>query len=135
MLKAQGGCRGFGQLATAVLVITSDLHAFSDTQERNQCYLNAGFFAMTVLYALHEEHIGACVLNWSNTTKKDQQLRHLLPEIRPSEEICCLISCGYPPQEFDVALSLRKNSRDCISFVDDCDHEDETVSKSEQDCV
>lgn len=131
VLKVQGGCTGFGHLASAVIIVTSDLYAFYDLQERSQCYINAGFFAMNILYALHEEQIGACVLNWSNTTKKDKLMRSLVSTIKPSEQICCLISCGYTPEEFDVTLSKRKDVADCIFFVDRIDHEHETIFKKQ----
>ena len=126
--QLQGGCRGFGHLAPAIIIVTSDLYAFFDVQERSQCSLNSGFFTMNILYALHEEQIGACVLNWSNTTKKDKQMRALVPTIKASEQICCLVSCGYTPEEFEVPLSKRKDFRDCISFVDNTDHDNASVS-------
>ena len=108
VLAIQGGNRGFGETATATIVITSRLTAFSDVQERNQPSINAGFYGMNILYALHYYHVGACVLNWANTRKKDAALRRLLPQIHDEEQICMLISCGYPAANFDTALSKRK---------------------------
>ena len=129
VLQAQGGCRGFGHLASATIIVTSDLNGFFDVQERSQPAINSGFFGMNILYALHKEGIGACVLNWSNTRKRDNQLRSMIPTIKDSEQIEFLISCGYPPEEFDVALSQRRPVEDCISFVDNSDHEYDTISK------
>lgn len=117
VLEIQGGCRGFGHLATAVIVVTSDLHSFFDVQERAQPAINSGFFGMNILYALHDYGIGACVLNWSNTKKKDLILRNLVPTVGESEQIEFIISCGYTPKSFDVALSKRRPVEDCICFV------------------
>lgn len=117
VLEMQGGCRGFGHLAAAAIVVTSDLRSFYDVQERSQPAINSGFFGMNILYALHQEGIGACVLNWSNTRRKDFQLRKLVPTIKESEQIEFLISCGYPPENFCVALSKRRQVEDLICFV------------------
>lgn len=126
VMDIQGGCRGFGSLSTAVIIVTSDLRCFYDVQERSQPAINSGFFGMNILLGLHERGIGACVLNWSNTKKRDKQLRRLVPTILESEQIEFLICCGYPPEEFDVALSKRKPVEDCVCFVDKKDHENET---------
>lgn len=109
--SVQGGCRGFGDLAVAIIVVTSKLTSFYDMQDRLQPSINAGFYGMNLLYALHYYHIGACVLNWSYTKKRDLQLRELLPQIKDEEQICFLISCGYPADKFSVALSKRDHSK------------------------
>lgn len=116
VLSVQGGSRGFGHLAAAVIIVTSDLHSFYDVQERSQPAINSGFFGMNILYALHAEQLGACVLNWSSTKKKDLQLRKLVPSISDSEQVEFLISCGYPPEEFDVALSKRRSTSEIVCF-------------------
>ena len=102
------GCNGFGHLAPALIIITSDLECRDNITERFQVGVDAGFYGMNVLYALHEKQIGACVLNWDNIKVQDQKIRKLLPSIKDSETILFFISCGYTPEEFDIPLGLKK---------------------------
>ncbi len=117
VLSLQGGCRGFGEYVSSVIIVTSELSCFFDFQERSQSYINSGFFGMNLIYALREEGIGSCILNWSNTRKKDKLMRDLVPTIKDSEQICYLISCGYTPDEFSVALSKRKPGFELLSIT------------------
>jgi nitroreductase len=117
ILKLQGGTRGFGDLATALFVVTSNVSLFQDLMERWQPTLNAGFFGMSLLYALHFKKIGACTLNWSEDKRKDQALRKLL-NIPEFEHIHFLISCGYLPDEFDIAASKRNKATDICKIID-----------------
>ena len=105
ILQLQNGNRGFGHLINTMLVITSDLSVFQGN-ERNEPFLNAGMFSMTLLYALHNSKIGACLLNWAATDSNDKELRKLL-NVPDNEQIELLIGCGYIPDEIDIALSPR----------------------------
>lgn len=104
----QGGNRGFGEDASKLLVITTDLEDIRWAAERNDAYTNAGIFVMNMCYALHYNSIGSCILNWSASPSADQMLRKII-SIRPSESVVVLIACGMPPDEFDVASSPRKD--------------------------
>lgn len=108
ILQLQNGNRGFGYLANNILIITSDLAVFRDTAERNDAFLNAGMYAMTLMNALHFYKIGSCALNWSVSPQKDILL-HKEIGISRNERICLIISCGYPPQNFKVALSPKRD--------------------------
>ena len=109
VLAVQGHNRGFGDLASAVIIITSNLKKLSDVEEYQQASINAGFYGMNVLYALHLHKVGACVLNWAYTRKLENAMRKLVPQIKDEEQICMLISCGYPAETFNVARSKRKD--------------------------
>lgn len=117
VLAAQGGNRGFGETASAVIIVTSNLKDFSDVQECQQASINAGFMGMNILYALHYYKIGACVLNWSYTRKKEILMRKLVPQIKDEEQICMLISCGYPADSFYTARSKRKDTACNVTFI------------------
>ena len=105
VLDLQNGNRGFGHLANTLFVIASDISSFQG-MERNEPFLNAGLFSMTLLYALHFHKIGACLLNWAAPDSKDKKLRTLL-QIPENEQIAVLIACGYLPDEFKIAISPR----------------------------
>lgn len=105
VLELQNGNRGFGHLTNTLMVVASDISLFQG-KERNEPFLNAGLFSMTLLYALHFHKIGACLLNWAATDLNDKKLRTLL-QTPDNEQIAVLIACGYPPDEFKIAISPR----------------------------
>lgn len=107
ILELQGGNRGFGHLANKLIVITAELGVFADSSERYQAWIDGGMFAMNLLYALHSQEVAACILNCSHTAKKDKKMRNVCP-VKESEVYIAMISCGYAPESFKVALSPRK---------------------------
>lgn len=117
ILEMQGGSRGFGDLATALFVITANVSYFSNIIERTQPSLNAGFFGMSLLYALHSKQIGAATLNWSQDKRKDKKLSTML-NVPENEQIQFLISCGKLPDEFSVAASLRRDVNSIIRIIE-----------------
>lgn len=115
VLLLQSGNRGFGNLCNTLLVVSVDIAAFYGSYERFAPHFNSGMFAMSLVNALHFFEIGSCVLNWSTTNQKDKEIRALL-QIPDSEYVTVLISCGYPPDEFKVALSPRRNPDSITSY-------------------
>lgn len=116
VLSLQHGNRGFGHLASTLLIVTSDISVFQGTNDRNESYINSGMFSMSLIYALHFHKIGACPLNWSVDSKIDSKLRALL-EIPDNERISLVISCGFIPEEVKVAASPRLNWSEITKIV------------------
>ena len=113
LLAIQAGNRGFGCYADKLLVVTSDLQCVIGENERNDIYLNGGMYLMNLCYALHYYEVAHCILNWSKFPEEDVAAREFL-NIRPSETIIALLSCGETPEEFDIAESPRKTIEDYI---------------------
>jgi len=111
ILEIQNGNRGFGELSETLIVLTSVISVTKDIHERFENHLNGGMFAMTLLNALHFYKIAACALNWSVDKSKDITIRQIL-NIPENEVVLLIISCGYPPQNFMIASSPRKASKD-----------------------
>lgn len=105
-LDWQPGNKGFGHLASRGLVVTADLQAFSGAGERNQAFVDGGMFAMSLLYALHAQGLGACPLAWSMRPKQDREMRRALG-IPDNEAVIMMISVGHLPDELAVAKSHR----------------------------
>lgn len=116
VLRLQGGTRGFGHLADKIIVITSSLRMYSKARERNAAYVDGGLYAMSLLYALHYYNIGACIMNNSFDIDVDKKIRRLL-EIDESEVFVAMISCGLPPEEFEVAISKKNNIDYTNTFI------------------
>lgn len=114
ILSLQNGNRGFGDRASKVLIVASDLQNFASVGERNQCWIDGGMYAMSLVYALHSLGLGTCCLNWSVEREVDQQLRKAAG-IRGSEAILMMIAVGHMPDEFLVAQSPRKKAREVMT--------------------
>lgn len=112
-LRWQPGNAGFGHLASRALVVTADLQAFHGPGERNQCWIDGGMFAMSLVYALHALGYGTCTLAWSMRAGPDRRMRAALG-IPDSEAVIMMIAVGVLPESFSVALSLRRPLSDVL---------------------
>lgn len=106
------GNTGFDQEVRNYLVVTADVSAFYDTFERNQVYVEAGFFSMALVQALHYYGIGSCVLQNGEYKKKNRQFKDICKNIPENERIILFIAVGYYKDAFAYAVSLRKNVDD-----------------------
>ncbi|MDB9430536.1 nitroreductase family protein [Microcystis aeruginosa CS-555/01A07] len=113
VLSHQNGNRGFGDTASKILIITSDLNYFLGASERNQCFIDGGLFSMSLIYALHSLGIGTCCLNWSVTYQTDQALR-CEAGIGDSETIIMMLAVGHLPEQFSVARSSRRKVEEIL---------------------
>ncbi|WP_029007574.1 nitroreductase family protein [Azospirillum halopraeferens] len=107
VLSFQNGNRGFGDQASKVLVVTSDLQHFTSVGERFQCWIDGGLFAMSLVYALHALGLGTCMLNWSVVKETDRAMR-ATAGIPDNEVVIMMIAVGHLPETLSVAHSLRK---------------------------
>lgn len=109
ILKGQTGYRGLVVRDVAwVLVVTCDLSAMMTVGERNQGYIDGGMYAMSLLYALHAEGLGACCLNLSLDAREAQVFRRIA-HIEQNEILITRIAVGSLKEEFTVACSPRKS--------------------------
>ena len=115
VLACQNGNRGFGEQVNKVIVVASNVEQFGSIGERNQCWIDGGMFAMSLVYALHSLSLGTCCLNWNVEVPADRKLRKV-GRIPDSEAIIMLIAVGHLPETFKVATSARKQLRE-ILFV------------------
>ena len=112
-LSYQNGNRGFGHKVNKLLVVTSDLSCFHGIEERNQCYIDGGLFAMSLLYALHQRGLGAVSLNWCTEPQRDRAYRQI-SGIDEAETIMFMIGVGHIPDRFKVARSRRRPVEDVL---------------------
>lgn len=116
-LRHQNGNSGFGHLADRVLLVTADLRAFLTSGERHQAYIDAGMFAMTLVYALQAQGIASCCLNLSISCLQDMALRRDC-KIPVCETPIMMIVIGYPTDSLLVAVSTRRPTEAVLSFRD-----------------
>lgn len=106
MLAIQG-TRGFNHQINKLLVVTNRLTAFYGTEERNQCWIDGGLFAMSLVLGLHARGLGTCCLNWSKSAPPDRAMRKLF-KIASPEVIIMLVAVGHLPERLLVARSSRR---------------------------
>jgi len=106
MLAIQG-TRGFNHQINKLLVVTNRLTAFYGPEERNQCWIDGGLFAMCLVLGLHARGLGTCCLNWSKSAPPDRAMRKLL-KIPLPEVIIMLVAVGHLPDRLAVARSSRR---------------------------
>ena len=113
LLAIQGGCRGFGHLCNKLLIVTADLEGIDVPRERDDLFTNGGMFLMNLCYSLFYYQVAHCILNWSRTPSEDLHMRKVI-NIRDSETVIAVLTCGETPDEFDIAASPRKELREIL---------------------
>jgi nitroreductase len=109
VLKHQNGNAGFGENASKILIITNRLECFIGAHEKNQCYIDGGMYAMSLIYALHSLGVGTCALNLALNTVENIRLREAA-NISDSEVMIMMIAVGNIPDKFNVATSYRRDA-------------------------
>lgn len=107
LLEIQSGNRGFGEQASAVLIITCDLTRFVHVGERFQPWIDGGMFSMSLCLAFHDLGYGTCCLNWSKEYDDDLALRKIA-RIDPQEQVIMMMTVGTLPEHFNAARSIRR---------------------------
>lgn len=116
LLSFQHGNKGFGHKLGAVLVVTVDLREFDMIGERNQCWIDGGLFAMSLVYALHAAQLGTCMLNWSEDCEHDRVMRDAF-KIPDNEIIITFIGVGHIPEAVEIAASPAPTAADILSII------------------
>ena len=96
-----------------LLLVTTDLTQFVTVGERNQCWIDGGMFAASLVYALHSLGLGTCCLNCSNDMAADRSLR-IAAGIPDSEAVITMIGVGHLPDRLAVAQSPRRQVQDVL---------------------
>jgi nitroreductase len=115
VLRIQNWMSATANTVNKLILVTSNLNSFVSEVERNQMFIDGGIFLQNVLYALHYHKIAACPLNWSKPFFYDKRLRKLL-KLNPSDRVIAVVAIGYPPDEFKVPFSKRKEISEILEI-------------------
>jgi nitroreductase len=107
LLKEQGGCKGFENEISCSILVTADMNAFL-SYEIHQVYIDGGLYAMNLINALHSLGLGTIPLSCGFYSSKLQSIKCLF-NIPDNEVLILIIGVGILPDEFNVAISNRKN--------------------------
>ncbi|MBC7522377.1 MAG: nitroreductase family protein, partial [Sandarakinorhabdus sp.] len=115
IIGLQPGNRGFGDSAGAVIVVTGDIRSYAEAGERRQALIDASLFAMTLVYALHAQGLGTCMLAWCVAPDVDDTMR-AAARLEDSEEIAMLIAVGHLPESLNVPVSTRYGAHEIATL-------------------
>lgn len=115
--KIQGGARGFGENAGAMLIITSDIRYYMSSERRLPMF-DCGLFVMNLVYALHSNKIGTCILNGSLTKHQEVEMYKVIT-IQKYEMISSIILLAKIPEDFEFKTtnSCKKPVEDIIEVL------------------
>lgn len=115
VLKYQNGNGGFGQNASKILIVTTQMESFIGAHERNQGYIDGGMYAMSLIYALHSLGVGTCPLNLALNINVDKKLKRAA-KINNSEILIMMIAVGNLPEKLKVASSHRRDASEVMTI-------------------
>lgn len=118
ILELQSGGKAFADSVHQLAVVSVERGLFTGAGERNQQWIDGGLFAMTLVWSLHGQGVGTCMLNWSKRNSWSRKLRKLL-EVDDSEDFICVIALGYPAESYRVARSPRRSVREVAPNLGD----------------
>lgn len=115
--EIQGGSKGFGDNAGALLIITSDISLYEPTERRIPMF-DCGLFTMNLVYALLDKKIGTCILNGSFSPEREDRIRKMM--VIPKEEMfaAAIVLSKVPENEnVKVAHSCKRDVNQIIDIV------------------
>lgn len=116
VLKLQKGNRGFGHLAEKLIIVTTNMQAWSRSTLPGG-YVDGGIYAMNLLYCLHYYKIATCPLNAYLTSEQQMELRKII-EMKESEVPIMFILLGKAPSTFKVVHSQRNRLDEILKVIE-----------------
>ncbi|MEP5341486.1 MAG: nitroreductase family protein [Algibacter sp.] len=114
LLKIQGGNNGFTQSINKLIIVTTNIKAFT-TLENNQLFIDGGLFSMNLVLALHSQGIGACCLNTCFPFTSEKNAKQI-GNIDVNERLIMMIGIGNLKDNYKVAISKKKDLNEIINI-------------------
>jgi nitroreductase len=102
-----GGAEGFSQNFPALVVVTGQLRAYFNEQDRHIIYIDGSLATMSFIHALLSMGVASCIINWPDVAQRDRRMSRLLA-LKSDERVVLLISLGYPDPGGLVPFSQKK---------------------------
>jgi nitroreductase len=114
LLKLQGGNNGFTHSINKLIIVTTDIKAFT-TLENNQVFIDGGLFSMNLVLALHSQGLGACCLNTCFPFTSEKNVKRV-GNIDSNERLIMMIGIGNLKDNYKVAISKKKDLNEIINI-------------------
>ena len=105
-LSFQNGNRGFGGSIKNLMIITGKISCFS-SKERNQVFIDAGMYSLSIMLACHSHKLSSCPLNLSFPINEELKLARAL-DFDKDEVPIMMIAFGKAVEDSVVAKSFRR---------------------------
>lgn len=115
LLDLQKGFNGHGRNLDTLILIASNNAFLAGYSERNQGFVDAGMFSMSLMYALHYLGVATCPLNACLPAEEELKVRDLL-DIPVSHNLVMFIAVGNYDLEFKVPKSKRFSIKEKTSY-------------------
>lgn len=113
LMPIQHGFNGY-PFPPALVLVTSDIQAFMNPDERNEGFVDGGLFSMSLLLALEEQRLAACPLNTCLPAGRDDATRRLL-NLPDNELLVMYIAVGHFLPEAETCMSRRFKGSDIVT--------------------
>lgn len=107
LLKYADGFQGDPSLVPCLVVLIGDLSAYVSEADRHLIYIDSSYGVMNFLLSLHSNSLGACMLNYAENDKYDNELRKIL-NLEKYKRVINLMTFGYPDYSVSVPYSEKK---------------------------
>jgi len=114
LLKYQHGNSGFGETIKVLILITTDIKAFTNL-ESNEVFIDGGIFSMSLILALHAVGLCSCAMNTCIPYVDEKKLKEL-GNIPANERLIMMLGVGKLKDEFKVPISLKKETEQIAFF-------------------
>lgn len=115
VLELQNGNRGFGDSVPGLFAVTVKREVFFGANERNQRWIDGGIFAAYLVLGLQAQGLQSCMLNWSQTNARSDELR-ARADIPDNEDVVVLIAFGHGATGCRRARSNRLSVSDLVEI-------------------
>ncbi|MGP9670037.1 nitroreductase family protein [Pseudoalteromonas sp. AOP31-A2-14] len=113
LLSHQNGNAGFTDVIDKLLIVTSDVKAFTSF-ESNQAFIDGGLFSMNLLLAIHAAGLGACCLNTCYPFVRESMVKKIAG-IPYNERLIMMIGVGSLLENYEVAYSPRNPTEEIFT--------------------
>jgi nitroreductase len=115
ILEIQKGFNGYGSNLDTLILITSNNSFLSGYNERNQGFVDAGMFSMSLIYAIHYLGLATCPLNACLPNEQELKVRELL-SVPETHNLVMFIAIGSYDKVFLVPKSKRFGIEEKTSY-------------------
>jgi nitroreductase len=116
ILEIQNGFKCHGNNIDTLILITSNNNFLSSFNERNQGFVDAGMYSMTLIYSLHSLGAATCALNAMFSFSNDRKIRRLL-KIPNNQNLIMFIAVGNYLESFKVPKSSRETFSKKVMYL------------------
>jgi nitroreductase len=116
-LDLQNNRSAWRSTAGRILIVTVDQGFYNGVREYNAAYVDGGLFCMTLVYALHAQGLGTCMLNLNISVSDLNLLRETIGATR-GEVFVMMIAAGHAARDAPVCRKFQRSASEVIQLIE-----------------